>query len=400
MRIALISYEYPPDTAFGGIGTYTQQWAKLLKERGHDVEVFCASGIRAGTEIEEGIPVHRVKEVDRINFKFSVVEIFKQRHEWKAFGFCESPEFNADGKIVKTQFPEVKLVVKLHTPSFLMNELNDLQKRVNLIQKLRTIVGAYRRFQKPVKYWKAHEDVYKDEKEITTLADFITSPSQSLRFIVARKWKIPVNKIVHLPNPYLPGNAYLSIQSQQNLNTVTYFGRLEKRKGVLLFKKIIPLVLQKKPATIFRFIGGDTIVYPQNQSCKYILQKALSQYSKQIEFIDHVPLDEIPKYLSLATVCVYPSLWENFPTVCLEAMSAGCAIVGSKNGGMKDMLENPKAGILVDPENPEEIADAVCYLLDYPDERKKLSIQARKNVLEKYNAETLGSLFEKMLNVS
>ncbi len=49
MHIALISHEYPPDTAVGGIATYVKQAAAMLAGRGHKVEVFCASGTRKGT---------------------------------------------------------------------------------------------------------------------------------------------------------------------------------------------------------------------------------------------------------------------------------------------------------------------------------------------------------------
>ena len=48
MRIAFISYEYPPDTAAGGIATYARQAAHMLRDRGHAVEVFAASPHRTG----------------------------------------------------------------------------------------------------------------------------------------------------------------------------------------------------------------------------------------------------------------------------------------------------------------------------------------------------------------
>jgi glycogen synthase len=57
MKIAFISYEYPPDTSYGGIATYVKQASQLLCQRGHHVEVFAASPDRCGTEVEEGILV-------------------------------------------------------------------------------------------------------------------------------------------------------------------------------------------------------------------------------------------------------------------------------------------------------------------------------------------------------
>ena len=52
MKIALISYEYPPDTAIGGIATYVSQIAQVLHRRGNQVEIFCASPYRSGSQEE------------------------------------------------------------------------------------------------------------------------------------------------------------------------------------------------------------------------------------------------------------------------------------------------------------------------------------------------------------
>ena len=68
MRIAFVSYEYPPDTAYGGIATYVYQAAKMLRERGHQVEVFAASPNRAGTETENGFLVHRTNVKEQQKF--------------------------------------------------------------------------------------------------------------------------------------------------------------------------------------------------------------------------------------------------------------------------------------------------------------------------------------------
>ncbi|MEH2108257.1 glycogen/starch synthase [Nostoc sp.] len=57
MKIAFISYEYPPDTAYGGIATYLYQAARVLQQRGHLVEVFAGSTYRTTTETENEILV-------------------------------------------------------------------------------------------------------------------------------------------------------------------------------------------------------------------------------------------------------------------------------------------------------------------------------------------------------
>lgn len=154
MRIALVSYEYPPDTATGGIAIYTRQWARLLLLRGHYVEVFCASYSRTESVVEDGFLVHRIQESDRMLFKKTILPIFCERHQIKNFDVIESPEFNADGKLIRQSYPEIKLVVKLHSPTFLIDEFNEVNANVSFWAKQRFIAGAYMRFQKPSKYWK------------------------------------------------------------------------------------------------------------------------------------------------------------------------------------------------------------------------------------------------------
>jgi len=395
MRIALVSYEYPPDTATGGIATYTRQWALLLSSRGHEVEVFCASFTRSGSEEVDGLVIHRVQEADRIQFKKSILPIFSVRHQRKHFDVVESPEFNADGKYIRQVYPEIKLVVKLHSPSFLMDKLDE---NMSFLQKLRVVVGAFRRFQKPSKIWQKNKNVYKEEQQFTSCADYITSPSIGLKHIVANKWKIHLSKIVHLPNPYIPDLNYLSISASSESFNITYFGRLEKKKGIMIFCEVIPLVVKKYPKVKFRFIGKDSFIESSGLTGKEIIKKRLDKYIHHLEFIEHVSLEKIPGYLTDAVLCVFPSLWDNFPTVCLEAMSAARVVVGSKNGGMVDMLTQPQAGLLVNPLKSKEIADAICFLLNNPEKRIALGEQARQNILEKFNASKLGSRFEQMIN--
>ena len=63
MRIALLSYEYPPETGFGGIGTYTWYQARAMAKLGHEVHVLAGSLQANGlsSREEEGVRVHRYR---------------------------------------------------------------------------------------------------------------------------------------------------------------------------------------------------------------------------------------------------------------------------------------------------------------------------------------------------
>ena len=172
---------------------------------------------------------------------------------------------------------------------------------------------------------------------------------------------------------------------------------METRKGVEIFAKAIPLILNKFPGYKFKLVGKDTFSLTHRQSMQGFLTEKLKMCLSKVEFVDHVSAEEIPLLLSSTDICVFPSLWENFPNVCLEAMSAGRAIVASKNGGMKDMLQKEKAGILINPYSAIEIVNAISYLIRNPEEKLMMAKRARKKVLEEYSSDKIGALKESEL---
>jgi glycosyltransferase involved in cell wall biosynthesis len=93
-------------------------------------------------------------------------------------------------------------------------------------------------------------------------------------------------------------------------------------------------------------------------------------------------------------LCVFPSLWENFPNVCLEAMSAARAVIGSSAGGMSEMLDHGRVGRLIAPGDSAALAREIIDLLKAPAERLRLGEMARKRVLEAYNENVIGELME------
>ena len=117
------------------------------------------------------------------------------------------------------------------------------------------------------------------------------------------------------------------------------------------------------------------------------LKTRLADHLQQIDFINHVELSDIPLWLSRADICVFPSIWENFPNVCLEAMSAGRGIIASLQGGMKDMLEDINGGILVDINNIDSLTRSIIYLLNNPDERKLQAERCRRKIISYYASE-------------
>jgi len=391
MKIAFVSYEYPPEF-IGGIATYLYSAVDMLTSRGHFVEVFTASKKENITIKKEFLTIHKIKVSSRAEFPIMIKDLFIIRHECVKFDVLEGPDYNADTIEIKNSLPSLPLVVKLHTPSFLVNKYNSYN--ISISSHIRFFLGALIRGRLSLLSVPKYDRKNDPEYNHILKADEIAAPSLSIREKIISEWNIDKNKVSCFPYPYIPSNELLEIPLDSDTRIVTFIGRLEIRKGILDLVKAIPFILKEYPETKFRFIGSSSISPKNNKSmCDFIKEK-LRRNIKSLEFMKQVPLDKIPFHLSNTDICVFPSIWESFGLVCLEAMSAGRSIVASNNSGMAELLDYGKCGLLVPPNSPMSIVQSVNKLLESPILRMELGANSRKRVLSKYNSDVIGSLQE------
>ncbi len=393
MNIAYISYEHPAGISGGGIGTYIGQIAKIMTERGHNVDVFIASEKAASSFEYDGYTIHPVEAKTLETFRVNVVEIFTKQYLLKPFDIIESPEYGADALGIRRKFPFIPLAIKLHTPAFITKRLNNY--KTSHASKLRFIAGSLVRGKKVEPYWiyDKHEDA---EYELFKLADAVYSPSNSLAEIISKEW--PSEKVIEvIPNPFSPSTALLNAGItgfKDSPLIVTFLGRLEKRKGILDLMKAIPKVLSYSRKVVFRFVGKSHPSPEKGLNMEEYLKKHLQKYTSNLQFYGVQPYQNIPAILSDTHICVFPSVWENFPNVCLEAMAAGRVVIGTNNGGMADIITHNVSGLHINPSAPQEIAEAIKTLLINPHRIDLLGKAAREKVMLEYNAEKIGSLTE------
>jgi glycogen synthase len=388
VKIAFVSYEYPPDTADGGIATYVRQAATMLAERGHHAEVFCGSRERSSSSQEEKVWVHRTHCPVRNHFGAMVGPIFAARHQQIGFDVLEGPDFGADAAVASRLCPEVPLVVKLHTPQVLVRRFSEPPP--SRLRQLTNRFGGMRWF-RPTSEILTAEEV---ERLHVLQADVISSPSTALARLAEEIWDLDPLRVEHLPYPYCPSEELTKIPSETHTGVVTFLGRLEIRKGVLDLAAAIPLVLQEVPGARFRLIGDPQDSPIPGKNMRVHLQDLLGPHASAVEFPGKVHQAAVPRALAETDICVFPSIWENFPFVCLEAMSAARGIVASNAGGMAESLAGGDCGVLVPPRSPERLATVIIRLLRDPELRVRLGTAARERVRFEYHPSRIGPLQE------
>lgn len=390
MRIAYITYEYPPDIGTGGIATYVYESARMMKKAGFDVEVFAGSYSREGLFDEDGIIVNRIHINGVEDFACKVVEVFSERQKLMPFDLYETPEINANAKYVAQQFPEIPFVTKLHTPTTLQIKLYNYY--TPLFSKIRFVAGALRRGKIDLGYWRKHDLHPENDPDyrITVSANKISAPSAAMKKWAENYWRIAPAKISILENPYSPPDKLLNqCYNGRDRNYLTFVGKLNIHKGLLVLTEALPEILKKCPELKVRFIGDDGSSHIKGITMKTYLQKKLNLFKSRIDFTGPLPVSEIHKYFGEARICVFPSIWEAFGYVVLEAMSAGIPVVVSKGSGMEEIIDYGNAGVLVNPFSSSDVSKKIISLYQNQSKQEELSKTGRERVLQNYTPSAL-----------
>lgn len=393
MKIAYFSYELPPDLPKGGIGTYQLQIAEGMAAAGHTVFIFSASPFNEGEEKNGLITVVRIKANSPAVFNEKLPGIFSAYHEKEKFDIAECPEIHHHGTFLLNGSYKIPLTIRLHASNFLVESYK--KKYTSFFAKLRFSIGAWRRgnFSKGWGYYDKEKD---PEYHIAGKAGFITAPSEAMKSYAVDLWSLPPEKIRVIPNPFRAPSALVNAENKTCKNEVLFFGRLNVLKGLVNLTHAAKKFLNENDDWSVRFIGDDGPGPYGKKSMRTWMKHQLKKYSDRVIFEDGMKQELLYDRINEAAFIVLPSLFEAFSYTCAEAMAAGKAVIGSREGGMKDLLENGKAGLLVDPMNTEEIFTAMNKLAGHDQLREQLGCKARQAVLSgKYDQE----VFTQMENI-
>ena len=389
MDMLFLSSDYPPNL-LGGVGIYTEQFARHLAERGHQAFVITKAKDIPCEYVDYGVRVWRVRPqrvswldpvrerypvfVERLEYSIAVAR--QMRHVLRRYPIdvVESCESRAEGFWHFLFHRRPKLFVKLHTPDGLIFRLNQQLPSRDL--ELVLAIEAW---------WLRRATM------LVGLTDAVVervSQLYQLRTERIPKVRIPVDTRFFHPNP--------ALKSTKDLQ-VLYVGRLEFRKGVHVLLRAIPRVLQALPHVQFTLIGSGCGM--QSLLNRY---REDPRYQSHMNWCESASREEIRAAYQRSHVCVVPSLWENHPIACLEAMSCGCAVIASRVGGLPEILQHDVNGYLIPTGSSYALAKALLTLLTDARKREDLGNQARSHVEQHYDTERVFddtiALYERLLN--
>jgi len=149
--------------------------------------------------------------------------------------------------------------------------------------------------------------------------------------------------------------------------SILYFGNLLARKGVDILIRAIAKAKAELPEIKLHLVGSGDL-------CGYLKQLALGEkIDRQVVFWGSADYTLVPQYYKGADICVFPSRYEPFGIVILEAFASGKPVIASHVGGIPEIVSDGKNGVLVKPNDPVALSDAIVALSQDDNLRKKLS---------------------------
>lgn len=193
------------------------------------------------------------------------------------------------------------------------------------------------------------------------------------------------------PNPAVKLNLTGYGELTKANEVITFVSRgLEPYRGIHTFIRALPEILRRRPKAIVLIVGSDKVSYGVDPGKETYRHRYLAEIGNQVDlsrvyFLGQVPRGQLTSILQLSSAHIYLTYPFVLSWSMLEAMSAGCVVVGSSTAPVQELIEHGKNGLLVDFFKPLEIADVVDQVLNHPDRMLSLREAARQTIVEQYD---------------
>lgn len=396
MNIWILSSEYPPHA--GGIATYVQNMSQLLARAGHKVTILTIDQQEAREEhTPEGVRIIRFvprcyqsatpssEEPDEhpafpfnvmsywpaLSYQFAEELISRLSEEPELPDIIECQDYGAIAYFLlqrrlleETLLAKVPVLMHLHGPTF------EIYK-----------AGQLPRYKFP-HYW-----IGQMEKFCITATDGLLSPSHFLKQRVYNDLERDDLPIEVIPYPYQQEDRDSLPSSPPEWGDIVYVGRLQVWKGTLHLVKACARLWDQGYDFRLTLIGGDTEFPPRGTTVRSFLMAKYQRCIREGRLVitkGPLPRREVRQRMAKAWAVVIPSLWDNYPNVCLEAMALGKLVIASTSGGQAEIVgSDGRCGLLFDWSKPGDFERVLKRALTMSvEENQCIGAQAKKRVQE------------------
>lgn len=393
MNILYYCEEYPP-VRNGGIGTVVKLVAEAMARRGHRVVV-------AGKYWEgKGI-----KTIERIN-GVEVIRWHKKYYNWFLIwlyslpGSPKSRVRKAQLIFSRTQHLLEKVIGHYSIDVVEMPDYVDdfIHFDNMMVPKWNCSVPRIIRVHGSVSFLFHYLKGCPDERRIKqdraffSQADAVCAVSHFSKEYV-EQYLCPDKDVRVIYNP-VEEHWFSSIRQKQSSQTILFFGKIAEMKGVFSLVKAFNLIARENPDVRLKLIGSGN-----SERVKQLVEKP---FSDRVVFEGFLPQERIMEEIDNALFCVLPSYFENFSMAALEVLARKKALIYTCRASGCELIEDGLNGMLVDPDNIEQIAEKMRLLLSDAVLRDSLAENGYKMCKQRFSTETIipqiESYYEEVIN--
>ncbi|MBU2229269.1 glycosyltransferase family 4 protein [Patescibacteria group bacterium] len=219
--------------------------------------------------------------------------------------------------------------------------------------------------------------------------------SESIKSELIGKLHIQTKNIVTIySGTDLPEVTLRDIKARVNRGEfiIGTIARLEREKGIEYLIRAIDIVKDIIPKIKLIVVGDGS----ERRNLNWLVNSL--QMTERVQFVGFQ--DHINQWIRNFDVFVLPSaIRESFGMVLIDAMANLRPVVASKIGGIAEIVDHKETGILVEPKNSEEIANAIIYLYNHPEETVEIIKNARAKIETSFTKQKMLNEFEKLFIV-
>jgi glycosyltransferase involved in cell wall biosynthesis len=373
LNICLVSQEYPPETAWGGIGTQTRNKARALARLGHQVHVLTRAadpGPDMRIENDGGVMVHRMQPPGfefpiygdptyLLGYSWHVLRALHRLMDATPFDVLDFPEYGGEGfayLLDRRAWNWAPVVVQLHGPLAMCAEYMDWPRKCGRFYQM----GSFM------------------EEFSLKRADGLMACSAAVADLAGRYYGIAREAIdvVHCgvdADSFQPCNGSRTAVKRP---TVLFVGYIVENKGPHILVDAVLRLRSKYPTIRLQLLGPSGFLQERLQA-----QIHAAGAEANVDFVGFVDLGRLPEYYRAADVfCAPAAEFEGFGQVNLEAMACGCPVVASTSGGAVEAVVHGQTGMLVPANDTSATAVALDQLLSDAPLRRRLGEAGRQRV--------------------